>query len=229
MNRHQTGTEMADHETRLLNDFIDSGVLCGWFIGEFPVQADARRKYFIDMICVKGIDKPPRRIGITPPRRDWIISDIKSNPVWLLEAKTELNPEAIGQVLVYKSLFRRQFQRNPVEGIGIVTRDASTTLRVICGELGIRVFIVPGVTPHQLKYDKEREELNRVISTLTGALGDERTAVNCASFYLKASRLKAKLPTHEFEQKALKHIRPYSINRQAKLKILDLMLMGQLE
>ena len=62
-------------------------------------------------------------------------------PVWLLEVKTVLTTEALGQILTYSVLFAQQYAQLPVQGIGIVAGVDDPDVRVACDKYGVRVFI----------------------------------------------------------------------------------------
>lgn len=59
---------------------------------------------------------------------------------WLIEVKTVLNCEAIGQVLSYRYLFAQEYPQLPIKGFAIVCSQGDPDLEPICEELGINVL-----------------------------------------------------------------------------------------
>ncbi|MCC6019113.1 MAG: hypothetical protein LM601_08780 [Candidatus Verstraetearchaeota archaeon] len=141
----------SEREENLLNDFINRGVLKGWFIGEFPIGRkrlgkmgiDYRvGKFYIDMVCVEGIyGRKPMRFDFR--YEEFIMKEIEYKWVWLLEAKRELNAESIGQILIDKYLFPEDYPQIRIKGLGIICRKADEVLKEICGKMGIEVFVAP--------------------------------------------------------------------------------------
>jgi len=135
-------------EVDLINAFINSGIIKGWCIGEFPIGRrrlkqmgfDYRMGRFrIDLVCVEGVyGRKPMRFDFR--FEEFILREARGKPVWLLEVKRELNAEAIGQILIAKYLFPEDYPELHVKGLGIVCEITDEILEDICRKLGIHVF-----------------------------------------------------------------------------------------
>jgi len=134
----------------LINKFINKGVIKGWFIGEVPIGRKRLRqrgityrmgKFYVDLICVEGIyENKPMRFDFR--YEDFILKEIKHRWVWLIEAKQELNAEAIGQILIDKHIFPEDYPQLRVKGLCIICERADEILKDVCERLGIKVFEV---------------------------------------------------------------------------------------
>jgi len=60
---------------------------------------------------------------------------------WIIEAKEVLNYEAIGQVLVYEDLYKREYKRENIQKV-IACQVADQELLPTCKRLGIVVYLV---------------------------------------------------------------------------------------
>ncbi len=152
---------MASKEVEVINRFIKSGILRGWFIGEVPVGLEAikrkaRGKGYsekeidmvkgvyskkIDLICVLGVNKRPIRVSLK--QWEWVRKhELMGKSVWLLEAKRRLSAEALGQILVNDYLFKRDNPGIRVVGLGIICEDTDELVEEVCKKYGVMVFRV---------------------------------------------------------------------------------------
>lgn len=112
-------------ERRMIDTFIDSGKLKGHFRKEVSLGKGPFSTAIIDLIC----------------------EEEESDAVWVIEAKTRLNYEALGQVIVYSHLFKSD---NPSAHIkrGIVCEWSRQAIYDACKKDGIEVFIVGATKTH---------------------------------------------------------------------------------
>ena len=66
-----------------------------------------------------------------------ILQSLKGISVWLIEAKTILNSEALGQILINRSLFEGDYPNLYIDGMGIICLEASDILKGICRKYGV--------------------------------------------------------------------------------------------
>ena len=148
-------------EVEIINRFIRSGKMHGWFIGEVPAGLEAlrstsHRKYYsedeirmiegvyskkIDLICVVGVEANPIRIDL----KHWLwLRDekLKGKAVYLFEAKQKLSAEALGQILIYDYLFRDDNPDIKVMGLGIICEETDEIIEKVCRKYNVNVFIV---------------------------------------------------------------------------------------
>ncbi|MBW2672732.1 MAG: hypothetical protein JRD89_04840 [Deltaproteobacteria bacterium] len=62
--------------------------------------------------------------------------------IWILEVKDRLRPSAVGQLLVYRDLYDRQFHPLKPLRLGVVCGDDDPLVRPTCAEHGIKVWVV---------------------------------------------------------------------------------------
>ena len=60
--------------------------------------------------------------------------------IWLLEVKDRLRPSAIGQLLVYRNLYERQFRPLLPIRLGVICGDTDPMVEPACADLGIKIF-----------------------------------------------------------------------------------------
>lgn len=150
-------------EKELIEDFINSGIVRGWFLQEIPVgikvledilslrhsreELEILRKKLgpflrrIDLVCVEGIDRPP----LKPRFHEWlrIREELRGHNVWIFEAKKVLNAEALGEILINEYLFRKDNPEINVVGKGIIcgTKDVQGILiGEACKAYGVKIF-----------------------------------------------------------------------------------------
>jgi len=112
-------------EQRLVKAFLDSGLLKGIISQEVPV---GRRQ-----ISVDGTTHDWRKFA------DLLIeTDIE---VWIIEAKTQLNYDALGEVLTYATLYESQCRGKPIR-MGIVCGAIDEEILEACHKCGVMVFEV---------------------------------------------------------------------------------------
>lgn len=118
-------------EERLLDTFIDSDVLKGKFEREVRVGGNISSATFLGREVVLDYRKFIDALCHT------------DHETWILEAKMKLNYEAVGQVLVYRHLYKQQFP-HAIFKLGIVCKTIEQEIGTACEELGIDIFqVVP--------------------------------------------------------------------------------------
>ncbi|MBT9149290.1 MAG: hypothetical protein DDT28_00713 [Dehalococcoidia bacterium] len=109
----------AGKEGRMVKKFMDSGILKGHFRKEVILDRGhfGLSRAIIDLICEE------------------------SDAVWVIEAKTRLSYEALGQVIVYSHLFKND---NPSAHIkrGIICERRDEVIYDACKKESIEVFLV---------------------------------------------------------------------------------------
>lgn len=151
-------------ENELLQQFCEREILMGKFLPEFRVgktiaaklpRADDDNPTLrpIDAVCVLGVrhnydlvwlgDEGKKRV--TKSRRQ-----VLAHPEWcpsvdhkvaLIEVKSgKPNHESVGQLLVYRALFRQDFPQCAVDQLWIIARHDDPLVRAACEELGINVW-----------------------------------------------------------------------------------------
>jgi len=84
---------------------------------------------------------PPERVMTSPPRRIDLVFE-NDYEIWILEAKADPDKleEAVGQVLVDRTLFQQDnISHKPIR-LGIICKECSHHIEDTCEELGIAVF-----------------------------------------------------------------------------------------
>ena len=124
---------MKKHEEEIVNDWLKGKVISGVIKKEFPL---AREPW---------INNPQENLDRALAKRADLVIENK-NRVEIYEVKPKLNPEALGQLLVYRWLYREKVLKKPY-------KDKEIILRVLCREtdpeiepffkkLGIEVIVV---------------------------------------------------------------------------------------
>ena len=119
-------------ENDLIEHFISSGVIDGWYEREvkvgsriIPMRSDVFRHG-------QAVFDWRRSIDLVYHTRDY---------VWVIEAKRALNFEAIGQVIVYSTLYAEEHLTKIIKR-GIVCYSVDEELVRVCKKNGITVFQV---------------------------------------------------------------------------------------
>ena len=146
-------------EEDLLWDFSQTGILKGYFIPELQVgrtqasKSTASSLKAVDAVCILSRRHEYRLLGLVGRNRhagDSMLGKareregnlINDQPVALVEAKSgKLHHSAVGQLLVYKSLFKQDWPTAMVEQLWIVASEDDPFIRPACQDLGIKVWI----------------------------------------------------------------------------------------
>jgi len=110
-------------ETQLIDKFIKSGLLKG----EFDLEAKVGKEFSGPFDYRKSID----------------VICHSTEGVWVIEAKKALNYEALGEVVVYASLFAKEHPTDRVM-MGIICLELDREILDVCMSLGIVVFKLSG-------------------------------------------------------------------------------------
>ncbi len=120
-------TEKAKkHESDLIDRFIESRTLNGAFEREFKIGNQ--------VVTVEGYEKS------IDFRKSVDLVYQTNETVWIIEAKTKLNYEALGQVLTYGALYEEQYNKTPQ--MGIVCTIINGEVLKACKRYGVTVFEV---------------------------------------------------------------------------------------
>lgn len=129
---------LGDREAAILFDFVEQDV----FIGEYFTRVPLCENHFrIDVLCVEGPKtKLPISIcgNLTELRK--LLHGTRPRRAWVLEIKETLNFEAIGQILVDKYYFPREYPNIPIQCFGILCRSTDKALEDVCKSHGIKMF-----------------------------------------------------------------------------------------
>ncbi len=116
------------HESDLIDRFIESRTFDGKFEREFKIGNQ--------VVTVEGYEMP------IDFRKSVDLVYYTNETVWIIEAKTKLNYEALGQVLTYRTLYEEQYSAIPKTGIAcaIVNGEVLKARK----KFGVTVFEVNG-------------------------------------------------------------------------------------
>jgi len=152
-------------EREIIDRFINSGIISGWFLQEIPVglkifENILAKEYHekeltrlrgtltvlsrkIDLVCIVGINRPP----LKPKFKDWlkIREELKGTKAWLFEVKDRLNAEALGEILINEYLFKKDNPDIHVIGKGIICGKRGPNSLLIgeaCKAYRVKVFFI---------------------------------------------------------------------------------------
>jgi len=97
----------------------------------------------LDVVCVLGNTNVLQKLS----GQDWIyyaqdVLSCNQKSVWLFEVEKKLNPTAIGQILIYDTLFKMDWPFVNVKGKGIICGRANAKIEAACIANDIEVFEV---------------------------------------------------------------------------------------
>lgn len=104
-------------------------------------------------------------VGLAGKRIDLVFE--KQDEIWLIEAKKELNYDALGQVLTYKKLYLHKVPPSKDLKLGIACEGGDSEIEAACKSEGVQVFV--------LTQGKE-EEIKK--SPICGICGDQMIKEN---------------------------------------------------
>lgn len=153
-------------EDEILYRFVKSGIIEGQFVKQFPIgirrltekyrgtaSSDAELRFisarkYADAICITKtkedwhIDIPIITMEL---RRKIKLENVargeSGDLIWVFEVKSQLNTEALGQVLVYHKLFSEDYPQFEVKK-GIICNDSDDLIEPVCRNYHVDVFIV---------------------------------------------------------------------------------------
>ena len=125
-------------EASILFDFVEKEIFVGEYFTRVPICKNHVR---LDVLCIEGTktEMPISILGKMDKLRKLLRSNRTEN-AWILEIKKELNFEALGQILVDKYYFPREYPTISVQCFGILCRSNDEWLEQVCRSYGIRVF-----------------------------------------------------------------------------------------
>ena len=163
-----TGT--LTREDKLLLSFCTQEILGGRYIPQVRVgrsivhelEVSTEDTKIVDAVCILSMPHEYKLVGLgnlgNGAATSWTKRIWKAEREWfngqriaLIEVKSgKLDHSAIGQLLVYRFLFRRDYPLAIVEQLWIVASEDDEFVRPACVELGINVWIKDiGVQPSQ--------------------------------------------------------------------------------
>jgi hypothetical protein len=125
-------------EASILFDFVDKDILSGEYYTRVPICNNHIR---MDVVCIKGskINIPISTYGKLEELKRYL-NTLRGIMAWVLEIKEQLNFEALGQIIVDKHYFSREYPNISVEVYGILCRSNDKVLETVCKNFGISVF-----------------------------------------------------------------------------------------
>jgi len=107
-------------------------------------------KYFFDVYLMTKTAEEIFKTGGPPMLKDlvpWLyrIDAVcyKARTVYILEIKERLRPSGVGELIVYKQLFREQYEPDKELVLGYVVRRDEETLHSTLSKEQIRLWVVP--------------------------------------------------------------------------------------
>lgn len=129
---------LGEVEASILFDFVEKEIFVGEFFTRVPICKNHIR---LDVLCIEGpkTNMPISILGKTDELRKILRSNRTEN-AWVLEIKKKLNFEALGQILVDKYYFPREYPNILVQCFGILCRENDKCVEQVCRSYGITVF-----------------------------------------------------------------------------------------
>lgn len=130
---------MYQKERLLINRFIKAGILNGEWTKElkvgFPKPSISKRATDATGYTAEAC------LSVCCRKIDLVCRDREET--WLLEAKLRLVPSAIGQLLVYRTDYRRSYpdDKNKI-CLGIITLTDDAAVRAEAERQGIKIFVL---------------------------------------------------------------------------------------
>lgn len=129
-------------EASILFDFVKEEIFVGDYYTRVPICKNHIR---MDVVCIEGpkTTLPISVYGKLGELRKYL-SSLRSVNAWVLEIKEMSNFEALGQILVDKYYFPREYPNISTECFGILCRSSDQAIEKVCKNFGIEVFEVKG-------------------------------------------------------------------------------------
>jgi hypothetical protein len=131
---------MDHEELKILKEFVKRGVLKGTFFTDIGLGTD-HYMGIIDTVFVENLEPEyePRIM-----KSEWwriLLDEIKrkAKKIMIIEVKTSLNYEAIGQIIVYRYLFPKVWGFPTVDA-AILCKESTKTLEEVCRANNLFVF-----------------------------------------------------------------------------------------
>lgn len=156
-------------EDEILYEFVNSGIIKGQFVRQFPVGIQRLTEKFRQMSrndagllkqLIGVYCKYADAICITQTKEDWhtdllvitmelrrklrlenVARGEKGDLIWIFEVKYRLNAEALGQVLIYHQLFSEDYPQFKVKK-GIICKVSDDLIEPVCRDYCIKVFTI---------------------------------------------------------------------------------------
>ena len=131
---------LGQEEAEVLIEFVNTNLLRGYFYTRVPLCAGHVR---IDVVCVLG-EKPKYPVSVYGNLQNLRrrLLRLRGVSAWVIEIKKELNFEALGQILVDKYYFPKEYPDIRVEGYGILCEEEDEIIEIVCKYHGVQVFKV---------------------------------------------------------------------------------------
>jgi hypothetical protein len=131
---------MDHEELKILKEFVKRGILKGTFFTDIGLGTDDYMG-IIDAVFVESLE-PEYEPRIMKSKWWRILLDEikrKAKKIMIIEVKTSLNHEAIGQIIVYRYLFPKVWGFPTVDA-AILCKESTKTLEEVCRVNNLFVF-----------------------------------------------------------------------------------------
>jgi hypothetical protein len=136
---------LSRHEL-LAERFLRLGLLVGDWYPEVPVgfrSVEAASYPTIDLVCALGARNVFHPAIALRYWREGRVS-FQGKRVWLIEVEPDLSSATlglpIGQLFVYKTLFKRDHSGASIAGLGVVCEEGNVFVELACKELAITLW-----------------------------------------------------------------------------------------